>query len=87
MDSIIGSPLISRRERVRDDKKNLIQILKDADSEAPKEELDRFVKFVTDLLYFLNIQEDPMHNVVESLRKIESNLVYYSEARNLMVEK
>ena len=72
---------------MREDKKNTIQILKDADPEAPKEEQDKFLKYVTDLLYYLNIQEDPMYDVVESLRKIESNLMYYCEARNLMVDK
>lgn len=65
--------------------KNLYQILKDADPDASKEELDKFVKFVTELLSFLNLQDDPMYEIVEALRKIESNLMYYSEARNLMV--
>jgi hypothetical protein len=66
---------------------NLIQILKDADPDASKEELDKFVRYVTELLSYLNIQEDPMFDIVEALRKIESNLMYYSEARNLMVER
>jgi hypothetical protein len=65
----------------------LIQILKDADPDASKEEIDKFVRFVTELLSFLNLYEDPMYEIVEALRKIESNLMYYSEARNLMVER
>jgi len=65
----------------------LIQILKDADPDASKEEIDKFVRFVTELLSFLNLYEDPMYEIVEALRKIESNLMYYSEARNIMVER
>ena len=65
----------------------MIQILKDADPDASKEEIDKFVRFVTELLSFLNLYEDPMYEIVEALRKIESNLMYYSEARNLMVER
>ena len=58
----------------------MIQILKDADPDASKEEIDKFVRFVTELLSYLNPYEDPMYEIVEALRKIESNLMYYSEA-------
>ena len=55
-DSKVGSPSASsNKEKIRDDKKNLVQILRDADPEAAKEEIDKFGKFVSDLLYFLNI--------------------------------
>ena len=36
---------------------------------------------------FLNIQEDPLFDIIETLRKIESNLDYYAEARNLLVDR
>ena len=86
IDSKVGSPNNQNRPKQASGK-NLIQILKDADPDASKEEIDKFVRFVTELLSYLNLYEDPMYEIVEALRKIESNLMYYSEARNLMVER
>jgi hypothetical protein len=60
VDSKVGSPTSAVKDRANADKKNLIQILKDADPEASKEEIERFVKFVSELLVFLKIQDDPM---------------------------
>ena len=39
------------------------------------------------MLYFLNIQEDPVYDLIETLRKIESNLNYMCEGRNLLVDR
>ena len=86
IDSKVGSPNNQNR-KTQSSGKNLIQILKDADPDASKEEIDKFVRFVTEILSFLNLQDDPLYEIVEALRKIESNLMYYSEARNLMVER
>ena len=87
IDSTVGSPSNQSREKQMSGGKNLIQILKDADPDASKDEIDKFVRFVTELLSFLNLQDDPMYDIVEALRKIESNLMHYSEARNLMVDR
>ena len=86
MENSVGSPASKTSNRGAD-KKNLLQILREADPDAPKEEIEKFHKYVVELLQYMNIENDPMYQIVESLRKIESQMLYFSEARNLMVDR
>jgi len=69
------------------DKKNTVQILKEADHDASPEESAKFMKLINELLFMLSINEDASENIIETLRKIESNLNHYAEARNHLVLK
>jgi nitrate reductase assembly molybdenum cofactor insertion protein NarJ len=69
------------------DKKNTKEILKEADPDATSEEVAKFMKWIEDLMKYLNVNEDPYENIIETIRKIESNLNHYAEARNHLVLK
>jgi len=58
-------------------------MLQDMDSQASKEQLDKFQKLVTDILKTMNIEDDKS-NIVLTLSKIESRLNYLAEARNFL---
>ena len=58
------------------------QLLRQYDQDASKEELDKFVKLIKEILEKLKIDDDPNTNVIGTLRKIEYNLNYHAEARN-----
>jgi hypothetical protein len=69
------------------DKKNTKEILKEADPDATSEEVAKFMKWIEDLMKYLNVNEDSSENIIETIRKIESNLNHYAEARNHLVLK
>ena len=79
------------------DKKNTNQILKEADPDATKEDMDRFMKLIEELMKYFNIvdKDTPQENIrrlllneiIDTIRKIESNLNHYAEARNHLVLK
>lgn len=79
------------------DKKNTNQILKEADPDATKEDIDRFMKLIEELMKYFNIvdKDTPQENIrrlllneiIDTIRKIESNLNHYAEARNHLVLK
>jgi len=40
------------------------------------------MKLIHELMVYLSVNEDASENIIETLRKIESNLNHYAEARN-----
>lgn len=39
------------------------------------------------MLQMMKIQDDPQNNIVSCLRKIEAELIYFSEARDILIEQ
>lgn len=69
------------------DRQTCLEILKDRDERATKEQLETFVKKLKDIMSILQILEDPLYDTIDALTKIESNINYLSEARNYLALK
>ena len=67
--------------------KTCIEILKDADPLATKEELEKYMKKIADIQTILKIEDDPQSEMVSILGKIESELNYLVEARNILYNR
>ena len=66
--------------------KSIPQILQEMDPTAPKEDVDKFIRMIDDILKSCKI-EDSKEDIVVTLRKIESSLHYMIEARNYLYLK
>lgn len=66
--------------------KSIPQILQEMDPSAPKEDVDKFIRMIDDILKSCKI-EDSKEDIVVTLRKIESSLHYMIEARNYLYLK
>lgn len=67
-------------------RKSIQQMLMDMDNTCTKEKVDKFKKHISDILNFLQLNDDGT-NLVDTLMKIEERLNFLCEARNFLNAK
>ena len=77
----------SGKKRNRDKKISCSEILKQYDLDVSKQKLDKFSRLLRDICDVMGIDDDVNYNTIGTLRKIETSLNYFTEARNHLHEK